>query len=454
LTDSATFAYLPETDFQFPDRAATPQPVPPLPKEPTMKTLLSTACLMLTLTVLVPGISRAADIDELERRIDIVTQELQSLKNESAVADQSDYSSSFGLGPAASKVYKLNKGLSIGGYGEGHFTNLVSDKGDSSDTADLVRLILYAGYKFSDKIVFNSEMEFEHAKAGEGQNGEVSVELATLDFLLSDAANARVGMMLVPVGLTNELHEPTLYHGNDRPQVERDVIPSTWREMGVGLFGNLAEGLDYKLYLINGLNAAKFKNTGIRGGRQNGSKAKADDWAVVARLDYEPVLGLKLGGSTYLGDSGQGQTFAGETPDVFTEIYEVHGQYKAKGLELKGLYSMIKIDDADLLSEAKGVDIAEEVTGWYGELAYDIMPLVARGTTQYMAPFFRYEEVEFDQAQGPSVTAGASQDYSVYTVGLSYKPIPNVVLKADYRNFDKEVGTKADELNFGFGYIF
>jgi hypothetical protein len=92
-------------------------------------------------------------MEELERRLDIVTEELQSLKNESAVSGESDYSSAFGFGPAASKVYKLNKGLSIGGYGEGHFSNLVSDQGNGSDTADMLRAILYVGYKFSDRIV-------------------------------------------------------------------------------------------------------------------------------------------------------------------------------------------------------------------------------------------------------------------------------------------------------------
>lgn len=393
---------------------------------------------------------------ELERRIDLLSQELQTLKNELAVSEEPAYSSSYGLGPAASKVYKLSKGLSIGGYGEGLYKRLVSDRNGKHDTADLLRLILYAGYKFNDRIVFNSEIEYEHGKAGDGEPGEVAVEFATLDFLLHPAANVRVGQVLIPVGLTNEFHEPTLFHGVERPQVEKDVIPTTWREMGVGLFGSLTETLDYKLYLVNGLDATGFTATGIRGGRQNGAKALADDWAAVARLDWEPVLGLAVGGSAYLGRSGQDQEFDGKERSVGTRIYEGHLQWKVRGLELKGLVSRVDVDDAEALSAEKGAEVAESVTGWYTEAAYDVLPLVFPGTTHYLAPFVRFERLGFDQARGAGVAAGADRDFDLWVAGISYKPIPNVVLKFDYRNFrpDDDANGKADEVNVGFGFIF
>lgn len=397
--------------------------------------LLTTTLVLMSLLVL-PVAGSATTMAELERRLDIVSQELQSLKNESAVTGEADYSSTFGLGPAASKVYKLNKGLSIGGYGEGHFSNLVSDKGSSSDTADMLRAILYVGYKFSDRIVLNTEFEIEHAN-------EIYTEMATLDFLLHEAINLRTGLLLAPMGITNELHEPTLFHGNKRPYVESEVIPSTWREMGAGAFGKLGDKLEYKLYVMNGLQGADFTSKGLRGGRQKGSKAKAEDWALVGSLAYEPVLGLNLGGSFYFGDSGQQEVLDtnGNEADVFTEIYEIHGQYKIKGLELKALATTVRIDDNELI----GANVPEEIVAWYGEVAYDVMPLFARGTTQYLAPFYRYENIDYQ---------GNNEDLDLYNVGISYKPIPNVVLKADYRNFNKDVGAKADELNLGFGYIF
>ncbi|NOY45521.1 MAG: hypothetical protein GXP50_08745 [Deltaproteobacteria bacterium] len=404
------------------------------------------------LACLVATSAWAADNGELERRIQILSEEIQKIKNELAVSEEPGYSSSYGLGPAASKIYKVSKGLSVGGYGEGYYSALVSDRNGRADRADLQRFILYAGYKFTDRILFNSEIEFEHASTGEG--GEVAVEFAALDFLLSDRVNVRVGEVLIPMGITNELHEPTLFHGVQRPQVERDVIPTTWREMGVGLFGDLTDAVSYKLYLVNGLDAAGFGSTGVRSARQNASKTRADDWALVARLDYEPVLGVTVGGSAYWGDSGQNQEFGGDERDVFTQIYELHGQYRRRGLELKALVSWIDVDDARALSQAAGSEVAENVLGWYAEAAYDVLPLLVPGTTAYLAPFFRYERVEFDQARGPGVDAGPSQDYGVSVLGLTYKPIPNVVLKADYRNFVAKDEPRADEINLGFGFIF
>jgi hypothetical protein len=304
----------------------------------------------------------------------------------------------------------------------------------------MLRAILYIGYKFNDSIIFNSEIEFEHAN-------EVFVEMASLDFLLNDKLNLRTGLLLAPVGLTNEMHEPTLFHGVDRPLVERQVIPSTWREMGAGAFGKLSDKVDYKLYVMNGFNGEDFTEQGLRGGRQKGSKALADDWALVGRLDYEPVLGLNFGGSFYLGNSGQGQVLDGvdNEVDVFTQIYEVHSQYKYRGLELKALATQVKIDDAEIIQAQTGADVPDEIVGFYGEIAYDILPQVVTGTEQYLAPFVRYESLEY---------TGNDEDVDLLVAGISYKPIPNVVLKADYSNYDMKVGTKADEINVGFGYIF
>lgn len=403
-----------------------------------MKHLLPITVVCLLLAAL-PLSSFAASIDELERRLNLVTEELQKLKNESAV-ESSEYASSFGFGPAASKVYHQNRGLSIGGYGEGHFKKYVSDKGSQTDQADMLRAILYIGYKFSDHIVFNSEIEFEHGN-------EASVEMASLDFLLHDKLNLRTGLLLAPMGITNELHEPTLFHGIERPLVEREVIPSTWREMGAGAFGQLTDKLAYKLYLMNGFDGADFTDKGLRGGRQKGSKAKADDWALIGRLDYEPILGLNLGASFYLGDSGQGQVAdgAGSKVDVFTQIYEVHSEYKYRGLELKGLASQVRINDTEIIQVQTGKDVPDEILAYYAEIAYDILPQIVKGTAQYLAPFVRYENLDY---------TGNNQDVELQVAGISYKPIPNVVLKADYSNYDMQDGTKSDEFNLGFGYIF
>ena len=204
-----------------------------------------------------PSAKGKAARSEAERKTDILATEVEKLKTQLVIPETREYKSQYGLGPAASQVYRVNRGLSLGGYGEAFYTNFTGDKGNSKDTADLQRAVLYVGYKFNDWIILNNEIEFEHASTGEGdeEKGEVSVEFSQLDFLLHRAANIRAGLMLAHMGFINEMHEQTTFHDNRRPDVERFIIPSTWREMGAGLFGEIVPGLQYRMYAMNGLNA-------------------------------------------------------------------------------------------------------------------------------------------------------------------------------------------------------
>ena len=396
-------------------------------------------------------------VKTLERKTDVLSQEVEKLRTNLTIPDEAKYKSAYGLGPAASKVYQVGKGLSIGGYGEGSYQTVTGDKGSKKDTVDLKRLVLYAGYKFSERILFNSEIEFEHGTTGgSAQNGEVSVEFAALDFFIDPIANVRAGLVLMPMGFINQIHEPPFFFGNNRPEVERRIIPSTWREMGVGLFGQITPNLTYTTYLVNGLNADDFSSSGIRSGRGSGSEAKAEDFGYVARMDYTPaqIPGVTLGGSAYVGNSGQGTDFGGRKADVFTQLYEGHVQVKYHGLEFRTLGSWGHIGDADIVSAAAGQTIGSENYGWYSEVGYDVLPLLIPDTLQYLAPFFRYEQMDTIASAPTGFADDFSQDRKIYQFGLQYKPIPNVVIKADYRNFTAKKGDLPDDFNLGFGFIF
>jgi hypothetical protein len=275
-------------------------------------------------------------------------------------------------------------------------------------------------------------------------------------------ANVRAGMVLLPMGFINQIHEPPFYFGNNRPEVERQIIPSTWRDIGGGLFGEVLPNLTYTAYVVNGLNAADFNSDGIRSGRQQGSEAKAEDLAFVGRVDYAPdvVPGLSFGGSAYLGNSGQNQTFtnlttkAQQNVDAFTQLYEGHVQWKYRGLEFRTLGSWGHIDDAGVLSAAKGQTIGEDNYGWYSEVGYDVLPLLVKDTTQYLAPFFRYEQMDTIAGAPAGFSDDETKNRKIYQFGLQYKPIPNVVLKADYRNFTAKKGSLPDDFNLGLGFIF
>lgn len=405
-----------------------------------------------------PVAANPTAVKTLERKTDVLSQEVEKLRTNLTIPDEAKYKSAYGLGPAASKVYQVGKGLSIGGYGEGSYQAVTGDKGSKKDTVDLKRLVLYAGYKFSDRILFNSEIEFEHGTTGEGseEKGEVSVEFAALDFFIDPMANVRAGLVLMPMGFINQIHEPPFYFGNNRPMVEQVIIPSTWREMGVGLFGQLTPDLTYTTYLVNGLNAEGFASSGIREARGIGSQAKAEDFGYVARMDYTPAQlpGVTLGGSAYVGNSGQGTDFGGRKADVFTQLYEGHVQVKYHGLEFRTLGSWGHIGDADILSAAAGQTIGSENYGWYSEVGYDVLPLLIPDTLQYLAPFFRYEQMDTIASAPTGFADDLSQDRKIYQFGLQYKPIPNVVIKADYRNFTAKKGDLPDDFNLGFGFIF
>ncbi len=420
---------------------------------------------------------RARDdrIEDLEAKMEVLVDELSRMREAAAVPEVEGLEPLYGFGPAASKVFHIDRGLSIGGYGEVTYTNFVGDSGagsttsngvsvsrDALDRADALRLVLYFGYKFTDRIVFNSELEFEHAFVGEetvtSGSGEVAVEFMTLDFLLTDWANLRMGLLLPPMGFINEIHEPPFFLGVQRPETERRILPTTWREVGVGLWGSLGETLHYRTYLVNGFNARGFSDSGIRGGRQNGDRALAEDFAWVTRVDWFPLDGLELGGSVYWGDTGQDQELSGrDLADADLLILEGHAQYRRGPLHLRGLFAVTNLADAGELSLAlmrpANRPVADKTLGGYLEVGYDVWRLLFASDMSLM-PFVRVEYVDTQFKVPRGFTSNDLRSTWLTTAGVNFKPHPGVVLKLEYRNFDPRRGELPDELGIGMGFAF
>ena len=398
-------------------------------------------------------------LSEIEEKVESLAEEVGRLESIFAVPEEVELESFSGLGPAASKVYKRDQGLSIGGYGEVRLRSYHNqDDDDQNDIFDALRAVLYVGYKFNDKWVVNTELEFEHG--GSGGGGSVSTEFATVDYLWREEANFRAGLVLIPMGFVNEIHEPTFFYGAERPEVERRILPSTWRENGVGVFGRLNDRVDYRFYVVNGFDGSGFSSDGLRGGRQKGSRALSDDFAFVGRVDVDITDGLLFGGSVYTGQSGQEQTDDDtglDLPDAHTTIYELHAQYKGYGASFRALWTQAFIDEAGSLSRALGKGqreaIASQMNGWYVEGGYDILPLFL-DTRATLEPYFRYEYYNTQQKVADSFDRDKSKDIDLYVAGLQFKPIPQVVFKVDYRHFDPADGDKADEIQALVGYVF
>jgi len=363
-----------------------------------------------------------------------------------------------GLGPSAAKVYAVDHGVSLGGYGEWLYQSFDSSLDDGAasgaiDSADYLRLVLYAGYKYNERVLFNSEIEYEHATTGE--EGEVSVEFAYIDFLLRPAINVRTGLVLVPVGLINEIHEPPTFLGARRPLVERLILPATWRELGGGVWGN-AGPFSYRGYLTTSLDASGFSaDEGIRGGRQEGSEAAAEDLAVSGRLDFTGVPGLLVGVSFFTGDTGQAQAVGGVEVEGATTTLDAHLDWRWRALQVRALAARVDVDDAESISTLVGETIGERMDGYYVEAGYDVFSHT-RWNRQQLIPFARWESFD-TQAEVPdalAATVTGENDRELITYGLTYLPIPQVAVKADFQDLDNEAGTGVDQFNLAVGFAF
>jgi hypothetical protein len=409
-------------------------------------------------------------LKSIEEKLNVLAEEIDNIK-QAAVIPEPTYEQVFGGGPAASKVYLSNKGLSIGGYGELLMGQVVED---GNNTVDTQRVVLYFGYKFTDRIIFNSEIEFEHASTEDnvqGDEGSVSVEFALLDFLLIQELNLRGGLLLAPFGIINEVHEPTTFFGVFRPLTERFIIPTTWRENGLGIFGdfnlNRAGSLSYKAYVMNSFNARGFTASSNRGIRTNGTESLFNDVAFVSRVEYDPLPYLTIAGSIFLGNTGQNATidnpesqFNGQKVKGFFQMYEGDIQLQYMGFEGRGLFVYTTLDDAARINALNGFtgdeSVGEEQWGYYIEGGYNVLSLVNTTSQyfQYLTPFVRWDQFD-TQAKVPSgFERNPANDRKDITIGLNYKPIPQVVVKAEYQWLDNEADDSTNQFNFGLGYVF
>ncbi len=311
----------------------------------------------------------------------------------------------------------------IGGYGELHYNNI-----DGKDAQiDFHRFVLFFGHRFSDRIRFYSELELEHALSGDGDDkpGEVELEQAYIGFDLNDRHTARAGVFLIPVGILNETHEPTTFYGVERNPVEKNIIPTTWWEGGVGLNGEIAQGWSYDLAVTSGLNDSSYS---IRSGRQKVAKATAENFAYTGRLRWTGIRGVEIAGTVqFQDDITQG------VEDVSAVLLETHAIVNRGPFGLRALYATWDLDGEG--PKAAGRD---EQTGWYIEPSWKISPKFGF--------FARYNE--WDNEAGSSADTKKKQT----DVGVNFWPHEQVVIKADIQRQDG--AANEDGFNLGIGYHF
>ncbi|PHR74540.1 MAG: hypothetical protein COA67_00230 [Lutibacter sp.] len=339
--------------------------------------------------------------------------------------------------------------LTIGGYGEITYNQPEGDNGE----LDIQRLVLMFGYKFNDKTQFITEIEFEHVS-------EVFVEQAFLQYSLNDNVNLRGGLMLVPMGIVNEYHEPTTFNGVERPSVDGSIIPSTWREIGIGVSGRSdAASLKYQAYIFNGfasVNGSKVlggKN-GLRNGRQKGAKSTINTPNFSAKVDYYGINGLRLGLAGYFGRTqAEDDVDMLDGADVGIAMVGLDARYTNKRFAARGQFINASLSDTDAYNTLNSADLGSKLQGWYLESSYN---LLSQDKEQQLWAFARYEDYDTHASVDGALTKNDAFDRNDITFGLNYKLAPGAVVKVDYQIKSNEVAgsDSTGQLNFGIGVWF
>ncbi len=352
--------------------------------------------------------------------------------------------------------------LTIGGYGQIDYNQELNSQINYNGNMDVHRLVLLFGYKFNSKTSFFTEIEMEHVK-------EVFVEQAFLNHKINNWLNFRAGLMLIPMGYINEYHEPPAFNGVERPNVDKYVVPTTWREIGLGFSGRLSEySIKYQLYVTNGFlgydGAAKFDGeNGLRGGRQKGAKSVFTTPNITGRVDYFAIPGLKIGLSGYFGKS-QSTLYDGiekndyvltqsaDSSVVGISMFGVDAQYNINGFGFRGQFIYSEHSNTQAYNQLTGSDFGSQIKGYYLEASYNIFQTIP--TKHKLIPFVRYENYNTHAVVEDGVTTNDAFARQEYIFGLGWKMHTNAVLKVDYQVLVEGNNKQRNFFNMGVGVMF
>jgi len=396
--------------------------------------------------------------DELVRRLDLLQKEVEQLKRQLAEEKSTRQEQVAAVQTAAQDTHAEASATTIGGYGEVVYNNYRNKS--VKDQADLQRFVLFFGHRFNDKLRLYSELEVEHALVESGQ-GELGLEQAYIEYNLHPNINLRAGLMLMPLGLLNETHEPSTFYGVQRNEVESRIIPTTWRELGIGVQGNVLDGLEYNVGISTSLDASKYTNAAnsVRGLRSEGFQAAANDLALYAGLNYRQP-GWLLGAGLFTGNTAQNgvgstSSTALEGKNARVTLWDVHGKYSIGDFDLQALYARGTLNDTLAINQAAGITAGannnaapKSFWGGYGQVAY---ALWKKGEMR-LSPFVRYERYDTQASVDTGFTKDPLNNERVITAGANFNLSRDVVFKADWQNYQTD--NRKDRFSIGVGYQF
>ena len=394
-------------------------------------------------------------------------------------------------------------GLKLGSYGEikyGSRQNPAAN-GQWQNGFDPSRLVLLPTYAITDNIIFNAEIEFEHAgsafDADDKEHGTAEIEQMWIDFKIVDWFNFRSpGLDLVPLGYTNLHHEPTLFYSVDRPELANGLIPTTFAVPSSSIYGQIVEGLNYQFQVsssledfgddfglrtaantvppfphgyapgITGLDALAFAQPARGDFRQLNN-----DLAYATQLTYAPTFWPGFAGSTGIyftpnttprGAYADTGALLGKSSLVLLDS-EFRYRVPDSGFEFRGEYAQAWFGNPANLRANNDTDptdnVGKTMYGYSGEIDYHYALGKILNSDWEAVPFYRYtlENLQASGFAGTDLNAptGAGQ-LQFHTAGIAVFPSPKVVMKLDYQKIiNREVdGARSDSVLGGFGYFF
>lgn len=434
------------------------------------KTLLVQA---MAATLACAPLAAFADEAALERRVEQLAAELEKLKAELAAAKQKTDSvekrqEAIASAPApapapvpapvASAASEGAPRTVVTSYGEINYNRPTKD--GSQAQADVRRAVIGIEHRFDEQNKMVAEFEWEHAVASADDEGETEVEQLYVEHEFGNGMHGKAGLFLMPAGLLNANHEPTAYYGVERNFVETAIIPSTWREAGIGLSSSYDSGWSWDAGVTTGFDLTKWDAASDEGREsplgsihQEGQLAKSHDLSIHGALNWRGVPGLLLGGFVFTGKAGH-NTDSYAANDARITLWDLHGRYTPGAWDLSAVYTRGSISNTDALNltfAGNPTPVPSSFYGWYGQAAYQL--LKTSGYT--LSPFVRYEK--FNTANGYSaMPAGLEFETApaerVVTAGANFRIGEGIVLKADYQKFHED--TSRNRFNLGVGYSF
>ncbi len=348
----------------------------------------------------------------------------------------------------ASSMLVSDRKLNIGGYGQIDYNQSFGNGTIQNGKFDVHRLVLLFGYRFSNKLSFVTEIEVEHVQ-------EVFVEQAFINYAFNTYVNFTGGLLLIPMGIINEYHEPPTFNGVERPLIDKYIAPTTWREIGLGVTGAIPEvSMRYQFFIVNGFKSYQDGDTfldgknGLRKGRQKGAESFFNFPNFTARVEYYGILGLNLGLSGYYGKT-QSTMYSGVSRDdkpaliaadssaVGVAMVGFDVRYSRKGFGFRGQIYYTSLTNTGqynyfAMDDEGPNDLASSMYGYYVEVSYNIF-YPFKKIKNKLIPFVRFSQYDTQATVISGIYRDDAYNNTIITTGIGFWFLPQVALKTDFQ---------------------